>query len=329
MVVPHGKHTAEDVRVVLLERLVADDRRRVVFVEILRVEVVVVVTRCRHNVSQAIGNADELVALLLHLHRVRIAVVPDVHDDVLRLHRRRAVGVCQRTPEHSLLAVALHEANVVVRVGTELFHHLLLCVRILVRADVYARTAEHGVLTADVFLPQRVHERVSLRIGEVEVVHAVVLTAYFGLVLRERQRVGRGVELGNNLHAVLLRQLLKVDELALRVRTVLCRQSGICVALQAERSLRLVPVTAEVLAETVVVEVYLQRVHLVVRHDLRQVAEIAHGDELASAVNHETAQAILRNVRRRTFGQFRAVALFEHLEECARTPEKSANGRSR
>ena len=74
---------------------------------------------------------------------------------------------------------------------------------------------------------------------------------------------------------------------------------------------------------------YLQRVHLVVRHDLRQVAEIAHGDELASAVNHETAQAILRNVRRRTFGQFRAVALFEHLKECARTPEKSANGRSR
>ena len=141
--------------------------------------------------------------------------------------------------------------------------------------------------------------------------------------MREGQRVCRHIDLRNDLHTVLLRQFLEVDKLLLRVRTVLSRQPGIRIALQSEGCLRLVPVVGKIAREAVVVEVYLQSVHLVIGHHLDQIAQIAHGNKLTSAINHEATHGIAGLVDRRAArnGTFRR--LLRKLQQRTRGPEKA------
>ena len=253
VVVPYGEHTAEDGRVLFVECAVADGCRRPVFVEILAVEIIVIIACGRHDIYQSVGNAYEFVALFLHFHRIGIAVVPAAHDDVVRLDGRISGGMSQCSPAHGLLAVAFNKAYVAVGELAELLHHLLFGVGIFVCAYVHTLASEHGIASAEIFGEQSVKEFVCLRIEEVEVVHAVFLRSYLGFVVGEGERVGGYVYLGNHFYVVVFGKYLHVDELLLGVRTVFCRESGICVGLQSEGRLHLGPVGIE-LQEAVVVE---------------------------------------------------------------------------
>lgn len=82
VVVPYGEHTAKDGGVVFLEFLIADGSRCPIVIKVLAVEVVIVITGCRHDVDETVGDADELVALFFHFLRVGVAIVPAAHDDV-------------------------------------------------------------------------------------------------------------------------------------------------------------------------------------------------------------------------------------------------------
>ena len=127
-------------------------------------------------------------------------------------------------------------------------------------------------------------------------VHAILLRPQLGPVLREGEHVGRRVDFGNDFHVELLGEFLQFDEFGLRVVAVLGGEAGIGVALESEGRRGLVPVVFEILLKAVVVEVQLQRVHLVIGHHAHEVAQIVDGHELATHVEHETAQAILRNI---------------------------------
>ena len=199
MVVPHGKHTTQNGGVFLLEDSLAHVGGRPLLIEILGIQVVVVVTGGRHDVNQAVGDADELVALTHHLLGVGIAVVPGTHDDVLRLDGRLAGSMGQRTPYAGLLAVALHQTDVTVGKGTELLDYIFLLVGVFVGADVDTRTSEYGLVAFQIFLEEAVHELVSLGIEQVEMIHAILFTAYFGLIMAEGQRMGGRVDFGDNL----------------------------------------------------------------------------------------------------------------------------------
>ena len=124
-------------------------------------------------------------------------------------------------------------------------------------------------------------------------VHTVFFASDFGLILSESQRVGWNVDFGDDFNVVLFAQFLQVDKLLFGVRTVLGRQTGIGVAFKAESGLGFIPVVAEELTETIVVQMHLKGIHLIVGHHLGEVTQIIDAEELTSAVNHETAQFIL------------------------------------
>ena len=288
----------------------------------MAVEVVVVVAGGGHDIYGAVGDADQAVALLLHIHGVGVAVVPAAHHHVVGLDGRVALGVRQGAPEHGLLAKALYIFNIVVGEGAELLHHLFLGIAVLVGADVHALAAENGLLAFEVFAEQAIDEGIGLGLEEIQVVHAIFLRAYLGFILREGQRVGGHVNFGDNLDAAAVGQLLQGDKLGLAVRSVLGGQTGIGGAFQTEGGLRLVPVVAEVLTEAVVVEVHLQGVHLIVAQRPDQVAQVTHGEELAAAIDHEAAHLIGGGILCHALGQ--AGVLARHLQQGAGGPLQAA-----
>ena len=320
MVVPYGKHSALERRVLFVEGHGDGMGRSPVLVEPFRVEIVVVVACGRHDVDVAVGNGNELEALLFHFHGVGVVPRPEPHQHPFAAHGRGALGVGEASPEHGSLAIALHQGDVAVGEVAEFLHKLLCGIAVFVGSDVHVTGAEHGVLTGEILLEQSVDKLVGLRVHDVEMVHAVVFRGYLGHVLCESQRVGRHVNLGYHLHAVVFAQELQVGELLLGVASVFGRESGIGVAFQSEGGLRLCPVVAEVLLEAVVVEMHLQGVHLVVGHNLDQIAQIGHRNELAAAVHHAAAQTVLWHVGHEAFGE---VVLLAHLQQCACSPESA------
>ena len=328
VVVPDSKHTTNDGGVVVLELHAAHLCRRPMLVKVLAVEVVVVVTCGGHDIYVAVGDAHEFVSLLLHLNGVGIAIVPNVHDDVFALDGRFAIGMGQRAPADGLLSVAFNEADIVVGEGAEFLHNFFLGIAILVRTDVNALAAEHRVLAFEVFFEEAVHKLHCLGVEKVEVVHAVLLAAYFGLVLRESQGVCRHVNLGDNLHAARIGQLLQSDKLGLGVGTIFGGQTRIGVAFQAEGSLRLVPVLIEIFLESVVVEVNLECVHFIIGHHLDEVAQIGHGNIFAATIQHEAAQLIARFVLGYAAGEGAVGTLLGQLKKRLCAPCEAAKGRS-
>ena len=97
------------------------------------------------------------------------------------------------------------------------------------------------------------------------------------------------------------------------------------VAFEAEGGRSPVPVVAEELAETVVVEMYLQRIHLVVGHDLHQIFDITHGEELAAYIEHESAHGVAGYIYSDSARDVVAI-LFKELQESASAPEYAASG---
>ena len=173
-VIPYGKQTAKDIGVTHLECLVTNHVGSP-SIQAGQVEVVKVVTSGRHDVNHTVGDAHELIALLLHHIGVSIAVIPAVHDYVLSLHGSLTLSVCQCTPYASLLAEALNEADVVVSECTELLNHLLVLVRVLVSTDVHLLTYEYGIITLEVLSEERVKESIHIGVEEVEVVNTILL----------------------------------------------------------------------------------------------------------------------------------------------------------
>ena len=159
-------------------------------------------------------------------------------------------------------------------------------------------------------------------------IHSIVLAGQLWLVLCECQDVCGSVYLGYDIHSILLSQLLELYKLLLGIGAVLGGQAGISVTLKAEARLSLAPVIAEELAETAVVEVHLQGVHLIVRHHLGQIAQVRDGDVLASAVDHETAHTVIGLVGDDALGQSLALCLLVDLQQCACSPHDTLGGGS-
>ena len=105
--------------------------------------------------------------------------------------------------------------------------------------------------------------------------------------------MGRNINLRNDFHEVGCCLFLEVDELFLGIRAVTGSQSRISIRLQTESSIRLIPVVLEILLESVIVQMNLQRIHFVVSHDFYQVLQIRHRYELTTAVYHEAAKRIV------------------------------------
>ena len=107
-VIPHGKHTAGDLRVAFFKALVGNLCRCPTFIEVFAVQVVVIVSCLGNYIDKTVGDTNHLVSLSLHVLGVCIAVVPHLHHNVIGLDGCLALGMCQRAPQHSLLAKALH-----------------------------------------------------------------------------------------------------------------------------------------------------------------------------------------------------------------------------
>ena len=157
-------------------------------------------------------------------------------------------------------------------------------------------------------------------------VHAVLLGAELLAVVGEGERVGGDVNLGDDVHAHLGGIFLELTELVLAVAAVLGGEFGEELALEAEGGVGLVPVITKVLLETVVVEVYLDGVHLVVGHGLGEGLEVVHGDELAGAVEQQAAQGVVGPVADGTLGQVCALVLLKDLQQGACSPIGSGGG---
>ena len=151
-------------------------------------------------------------------------------------------------------------------------------------------------------------------------IHAILLAAYLRLIMGEGQRMGRSIDFRDNLDELRSGLLLEINELALGVIAVASSEAGIGVALQAEGSVGTAPVVTIELLETIVVEMHLQGIHLIIGHHFHQVTQIGHGDELAPAVHHETAQGVVGPVAQLAFRQLVVFTLLADLEQGARSP---------
>ena len=184
---------------------------------------------------------------------------------------------------------------------------------------------EHWILALKILLEESVKKLICLRIKEVEMVHAIFLRTYFGLIVGESQCMGWHINLWDDIDTILLGKFLKVDEFLFGVRAVARCQSGISVALQSECSLGLVPIAIEELTETIVVEMNLQGVHLIVSHGLDERTQIVHRNELTTAVHHKSTQTILRRVYNIALWQCATVGfvLLCHLQHSTCAPLQS------
>ena len=139
--------------------------------------------------------------------------------------------------------------------------------------------------------------------------------------MRKRQRVGGYVDLGEDFHTLRGGFALESTEFFLCIAAVARSKTGEEVAFETESGGRLRPIVAEVLLEAVVVEVYLQGVHLIISHHLDELAQIVHGDVFAADIDHETAYRIGGAVGGYTTGQGMRTGLFADLQNGACTPK--------
>ena len=229
----------------------------------------------------------------------------------------------ERAPSHGLFAVAFDVANEVVGERTEEFDHGFVLVAVFVSADVHTWTDENGVGTGTILREQAVEERNDGGIAKIEVVGTEFFRAERGTIVRKCQRVGGDVDLGENFHALGGGFALESTEFFLRIATVARSKAGEEVAFETESGGRLRPIVAEVLLEAVIVEVYLQSVHLIIGHHFDQLAQIVHGDVFATDIDHETTHRIGGAVGGDPTRQGMRAGLFADLQNGARTPKRA------
>ena len=98
----------------------------------------------------------------------------------------------------------------------------------------------------------------------------------------------RNVNFWNDVYALCCGFALEVNELLFGIVSIFGGELWEIVALQTEGSWCFCPVVAKVLLKSVVVEVHLERVHLIISHHLDELAQIVHRNVFASGINHKT-----------------------------------------
>ena len=198
-VVPQCKHAAVDERVLMVEALVANERWVPMLEEPFGVEVVIVVTRCGHDVDEGIGDGNHVEALLVHLRRICVAVVPKAHQHTVGRHGRHTLCMRQASPEDRLLVVLLDLIAEVHNEFTEALADGRVLVAVLVRSDMEAGAAEDRVWSTKILSIKAVEERNEFRVLEVEMRVVVLLGCQRRTVVRKGEAVGRHVELRSRI----------------------------------------------------------------------------------------------------------------------------------
>ena len=186
---------------------------------------------------------------------------------------------------------------------------------------MHTRTDENGIGTGTILREEAVEERNDGGIAEIEVVGTEFFRAERGTIVREGQRVGGDVDLGENFHALCGGFALESPEFFLRVAAVARGKAGEEVTFETESGGRLRPIVAEVLFEAVVVEMNLQSVHLIIGHHFDQLAQIVHGNVFATDIDHETAHGIGGTVGGDTARQGVRAGLLTDLQNGAGAPK--------
>ena len=161
---------------------------------------------------------------------------------------------------------------------------------------MHVGTHKYGILAGDILIEQGIKESVSLFLMNIQMVHAVLLTSYLGLIMHESERMCRHINLRNHINAIFHTHTLKFGKLFLSVRAVFSRKSGETFAFQAESSVSAVPVVIEELRESVIVKVNLKLIHLIERKYFNVLLQIVHRKELTSHIEHESAVRKRREV---------------------------------
>ena len=145
-------------------------------------------------------------------------------------------------------------------------------------------------------------------------------------VMCESQRMCRSIKLRDNLHAHLLGIKDKIVEPFLGIVAVLGGQAGEEFTLDTESRIGLVPIAVEVIAESIIVQMHLQGVHLVIREQMNQAVQIGEGNVLTAHIYHHTAHRIGRCIGNGSAGK--RFALHLQLLQCLNAPHDSLLGLS-
>ena len=224
-----------------------------------------------------------------------------------------------------MFAITRNEFEITVGKITVALGFLLI---VLICSDMYVRTDEHGLLPAQIFMKERIEKAIGFRTVKVKMIHAILPAAYLRLVMRKGQRMCRHVNFRNHIHAIGHAQALQVSKLLLGIGSVLGRQPGKAVTLQAEGGIGAVPVVAIKLWEAVIIEMHLQLIHLIKGQYLDTLPQILHRKELTAHIEHKSAMGKARIITRLALGQ--AIGLpAKHLQKGTCGPEHALGLRRR
>ena len=220
----------------------------------------------------------------------------------------------QGSPYTCLLTETFYITDIPVCKGPELFYDIFLFIGIFIGTNVYTRTTENRLIAFQVFLEQSIHESISFGIEQIQMIHAIFFTTQFRLVMTESQRMCRSIYLRYDFDELGGCIQLKIYEFLFGIITVAGCQSGEGFTFQTESGIRFIPIMTEELLETVIVQMYLENIHLVVRHHLDQIAQVSHRNELTTTVHHKATYGVIRPVTYLSFRYTMILCLFTNLE---------------
>ena len=87
--------------------------------------------------------------------------------------------MCKGSPHPRLLAKTLYKAKVMIREGTEFFHHFLVFVRVFVSTDMYVLAHKYRVVSLKILGKERIKEGVDIGIEKVKMVHTILFRTEF------------------------------------------------------------------------------------------------------------------------------------------------------
>ena len=138
--------------------------------------------------------------------------------------------------------------------------------------------------------------------------------------------MSRHVNFRNHVNAITCCHNLKITEFFFGIRTILCRQPRKTFTFQTESCIRLVPVIVKKFHKAIVVQMYLQFIHLIERKNFDIITQVIHRKEFTSHINHESSVRIQRKVRSPALHQSLRLVM-NHLEQRTRSPENTFRSR--
>ena len=177
----------------------------------------------------------------------------------------------QCSPYTSLLAILLYQTNIVICKLSKLLNQFGCFIGIFIRTHMYPFTTEYWLVTLQIFFKQGVYKRIGLRWEQIQMIHTILLTTYFGFITWKCQRMCRNIDLRNNFNPQCHCLFLQIDKFFLGIKTVIGRQSGIHIRFQPKSRISIRKVIIEEFFVSVIIQMNLQSIHLVVRHDFNQI----------------------------------------------------------